>query len=65
MNTAQEILSPKLIDTECFTNASAAVGRLRDIYERNTSFLRDRLEAYARGEQLTRISHTTDGLGKG
>jgi AMP nucleosidase len=52
MNTAQEILSPKLIDTECFTDASAAVGRLRDIYERNTSFLRDRLEAYARGEQL-------------
>jgi AMP nucleosidase len=50
MNTAQDILSPKLIATEAFTDASAAVGRLQDIYGRNTGFLRHHLEAYVRGE---------------
>jgi AMP nucleosidase len=52
MNTAQDTLSPKLIGTEAFTDASAAVRRLRDIYERNTGFLRHHLEAYGRGEPL-------------
>jgi AMP nucleosidase len=52
MNTIRDTLSPKLIDTEDFTEASAAVERLREIYERNTSFLRDHFEAYVRGEPL-------------
>jgi AMP nucleosidase len=46
------ILSPKSIATEAFTNAAAAVTRLEEIYERNTGFLRDRFEAYAKGEPL-------------
>src|SRR5258708_12292309 len=52
MNTAQDTLSPKLIATEAFTDATAAVGRLHDIYGRNTGFLRHHLEAYVRGEPL-------------
>ena len=52
MTTVRDVLSPKLIDTEYFTEASAAVERLREIYERNTSFLRDHFEAYVRGEPL-------------
>ena len=51
MNTIRDVLSPKLIDTEDFTEPSAAVDRLREIYERNTSFLRDHFEAYVRGER--------------
>jgi transposase InsO family protein len=39
MNTAQDTLSPKLVATEAFTDATAAVGRLHDIYGRNTGFL--------------------------
>jgi len=46
LNTAQDTLSPKLIATEAFTDATAAVGRLHDIYGRNTGFLRHHLEAY-------------------
>jgi hypothetical protein len=34
------------------TDATAAVGRLHDIYGRNTGFLRHHLEAYVRGEPL-------------
>jgi AMP nucleosidase len=52
VNTVQHTLSPKRIATEAFTDASAAVGRLQDIYARNTGFLRHHLEAYARGEPL-------------
>jgi AMP nucleosidase len=52
MNTVLGVGSPKLIDTEYFTDAPAAVDRLQDIYERNTNFLRNHLEAYARGEPL-------------
>jgi AMP nucleosidase len=52
MNTVQDHLSPKPTGTEAFTDASAAVGRLREIYERNTSFLRHHFEAYDRGEPL-------------
>jgi AMP nucleosidase len=52
MNTAQDTLSPKLIGTEAFADASAAVRRLWNIYERNTGFLRHHLEAYGRGEPL-------------
>jgi AMP nucleosidase len=52
MPIAPNILSPKPIATEVFTDASAAVTRLEEIYERNTGFLRDRFEAYAQGEPL-------------
>jgi hypothetical protein len=31
---------------QAFTDASAAVGRLEEIYERNTHFLQDHFEAY-------------------
>jgi AMP nucleosidase len=53
MCAAPTILSPPPIPTESFPDANAAVGRLEDIYERNTQFLRDRFEAYAGGEPLT------------
>lgn len=45
--------TPPAIATEAFTDAGAAVGRLEEIYERNTKFLRDRFEAYAHGGALT------------
>jgi AMP nucleosidase len=44
------VLSPKPIATEAFTDAVAAVARLEAIYERNTAFLRQRFEAYLKGE---------------
>ena len=52
MNTIRDALSPKAIATEAFTDACAAVGRLRDVYDRNTTFLRHHFEAYSRGEPL-------------
>ncbi|MCA1380476.1 AMP nucleosidase [Bradyrhizobium sp. BRP23] len=45
--------SPPLIPTASFSDASAAVARLEEIYERNTKFLRDRFEAYVGGEAIT------------
>ena len=48
----ESILSPPPIATEAFTDASRAVARLAEIYERNVGFLRDSLEAYVRGEPL-------------
>ena len=45
--------SPPSIATESFADASAAVTRLEEIYERNTKFLRDRFEAYVNGEAIT------------
>ena len=45
--------TPPAIATESFTDANAAVGRLEEIYERNTKFLRDRFEAYVGGEAVT------------
>ena len=50
MHPALSILTPQCIATEAFTNATAAVARLDEIYERNTGFLRERFEAYANGE---------------
>ncbi len=41
------------IAAESFSDASAAVARLEEIYERNTKFLRDRFEAYVGGEAIT------------
>ena len=52
MNTIRDTLLPKPIATESFTDASAAVERLQDIYGRNTTFLRHHLEAYGRGVLL-------------
>ena len=46
------VLTPHSFATESFTNASAAVVRLEEIYDRNTAFLRDRFEAYANGEAI-------------
>ena len=46
------ILSPKRIAAQAFTDAAAAVARLAEIYERNVSFLRAAFEADVRGEPL-------------
>jgi AMP nucleosidase len=55
----ESILSPKRIATEAFTDAPRAVARLAEIYERNVSFLRASLEAYAKGDPLeTRVRAT-------
>jgi AMP nucleosidase len=50
MPPTQDALAPKRIASEAFTDASAAVARLDEIYQRNTGFLRDRFEAFANGE---------------
>ncbi len=50
MNAALNILTPQRVATETFTDATSAIGRLEEIYERNTRFLRDRFEAYVNGE---------------
>ncbi|MBI3515107.1 MAG: AMP nucleosidase [Proteobacteria bacterium] len=56
MAKAPSIVSPKRIATEAFTDAAAAVARLEEIYERNTAFLRQRFQAYLKGEKLaTRV----------
>jgi AMP nucleosidase len=48
--------SPQPIPPEPFTDASSAVDRLEEIYERNTAFLRASFEAYANGKPLeTRV----------
>ena len=53
MHPPLSVRTPPRIATEAFTDAAAAVARLGDIYERNTRFLRDHFEAYAKGEALT------------
>src|SRR5262245_36494834 len=50
MRPVLSVLTPRSIATKTFTDASAAVGRLEEIYERNTRFLRDRFEAYLDGK---------------
>ena len=42
---------PPAFETQSFTDAKAAVAALTAIYERNTSFLRERFEAVNRGEE--------------
>lgn len=59
MPPAPTISSPPAVATEAFTDASAAVARLEEIYERNTQFLRERFEAYANGESLTTRARAT------
>jgi len=41
-------------EPERFDDAAAAVARLREIYEANTAFLRERFRAFAAGETLSR-----------
>jgi AMP nucleosidase len=43
------IETPPSLAIQAFTDAGAAVGRLEEIYVRNTRFLRDRFEAYVNG----------------
>jgi len=45
---AQKIVTPTPIATEGSLSADAAIVRLEEIYERNTAFLRERFDAYAR-----------------
>jgi AMP nucleosidase len=52
MSSLEKIVTPPPMATQAFTDAPSAVDRLAQIYERNTAFLRDRFEAYARGERL-------------
>ncbi len=54
MHPILSVLAPERIATEAFSDATAAVTRLEEIYERNTRFLRDRFEAFAKGETPTR-----------
>ena len=59
MHPALSILTPQRFATEAFTNATAAVARLDEIYERNIAFLRDRFGAYANGQAIsTRVRAT-------
>ena len=59
MHPSPSILTPPRIATEAFTNATAAVGRLEEIYERNIAFLRDCFGEYAKGEAIsTRVRAT-------
>ncbi len=53
MRSAANVLAPPFFATEAFTDATTAVARLDEIYDRNTRFLRDRFEAYVNGEPLT------------
>src|ERR1700675_1911343 len=53
MHTILSVLAPERIATEAFSDATAAVARLQEIYGRNTRFLRDRFEAFANGETFT------------
>jgi AMP nucleosidase len=52
MSAALSLVRPTPIATMTFTEATAAVARLEEIYERNTGFLRDRFAAYLKGERL-------------
>jgi len=56
---AQDISAPASIATEAFTDASVAVARLVEIYERNTAFLRDRFEVYLKGGPVAKRVRAT------
>src|SRR5688572_22626698 len=49
MPFAPESVSPEPAPTAAFTDAAKAVARLEEIYERNTTFLRGRFEAFLQG----------------
>ena len=55
---AQNILTPPPVATERFTDATAAVARLEEIYERNVAFLRECFESYLKGEPAIRVRAT-------
>src|SRR3546814_17442214 len=46
------VCSSDLVPTHSFTDAAAAVARLRAIHDSGTSFLRERFEAHLRGQPL-------------
>jgi AMP nucleosidase len=50
MSSPQKVVTPPRIAAQAFTDAPSAVDRLEQIYTRNTEFLRDRFEAYGRGQ---------------
>ena len=50
MSSPQKVVTPPRIAAQAFTDAPSAVDRLEQIYARNTEFLRDRFEAYGRGQ---------------
>ena len=52
MHSAPSVLTPQPVETEAFTDATSAVSRLNEIYERNTLFLRDCFAAYVNGKPL-------------
>jgi AMP nucleosidase len=59
MHSAPSVLTPQPVETEAFTDATSAVARLNEIYERNTLFLRDCFAAYVNGKPLdTRVRAT-------
>jgi AMP nucleosidase len=62
MRPALSILIPQRIATEAFTNATAAVARLDEIYERNTAFLRDCFGAKRIGGAHARANRLTIGM---
>jgi AMP nucleosidase len=58
-DTAVSMQTPQVMSTQIFTDVTAAVGRLQEIYERNTRFLRGRFEAYVNGQPpATRVRAT-------
>ncbi|MCW5730980.1 MAG: AMP nucleosidase [Alphaproteobacteria bacterium] len=50
MSHALPFRTPEPIPTESFTDATLAVRRIEEIYERNTAFLREHFDRYRRGE---------------
>jgi AMP nucleosidase len=52
MSISEKIVTLPPIPTQAFTDAPSAVERLEQIYARNTAFLRERFEAYGRGDAL-------------
>ncbi len=50
MSSPQKVVTPPPVAAQAFTDAPSAVDRLAEIYERNSAFLRNRFEAYGRGE---------------
>src|SRR3546814_18979713 len=52
MPSDAKILVPDPVPTHSFTDAAAAVARLRAIHDSGTSFLRERFEAHLRSQPL-------------
>lgn len=52
MPRVREVLTPEPIPVDSFTDASAAVDRIEEIYERQTAFLRSRFESWLNGEPM-------------